>query len=73
MTRKEGFAAFAEAPDPPRPQDLTMDELKLLDEQALERHNRARRDYLANLRPIKTNQAEALGLFQPGWGQAGLG
>ena len=77
LTRKEGFASFAEAPDPARPQDLTMTELKLLDDQAVDHHNRARRDYLANLRPIKTAQAEALfadlaeileaGLEQPNW------
>ncbi|NUP48495.1 MAG: AAA family ATPase [Catenulispora sp.] len=60
LTRKEGFAAFAETPEPPRPPELSVAELKSLDPPELERHNLARRRFLANLRPIKTAQAEAV-------------
>lgn len=82
LTRKEGFAAFAEAPDPVRPPDLTMAELKGLTPEALDLHNLARRKFLANLRPIKTAQAETgiadlteifeAGLDQPSWEAKGM-
>ena len=82
LTRKEGFAAFAEAPEPLRPAELSVAELKALDPPELERHNLARRRFLANLRPIKTVQAETLsadladifdaGVDQPSWQAKGM-
>lgn len=82
LTRKEGFAAFAEAPEYPRPPDLTTAEIKEMTEGAVAAHNRWRRKYLANLRPIKTEQAKALvadladvfeaGLDQPNWEAKGM-
>ncbi|MBS2964778.1 ATP-binding protein [Actinocrinis puniceicyclus] len=82
LTRKEGFAAFAEAPDYPRPPDMTMVELKALGPAAKEEHDLARRRFLANLRPIKTVQADGLiadltdvleaGLDQPNWEAKGM-
>jgi Bacterial TniB protein len=82
LTRKEGFAAFAEAPELPRPADMTMAELKALSSAAEVEHNLARRKFLANLRPIKTAQAEELvadlcdildaGLDQPNWEAKGM-
>lgn len=77
LTRKEGFAAFAEAPALQRPPELTMAALKDLTAEAKQEYDLARRRYLAELRPIKTTQAEALiedlsdifeaGLDQPNW------
>ncbi|MFC4034127.1 TniB family NTP-binding protein [Streptomyces polygonati] len=82
LTRKEGFAAFAEAVDPQRPPDMTMAALQALSSEAKDEHNLARRAYLANLRPIKTAQADALvgdladileaGLDQPYWEAKGM-
>lgn len=82
LTRKEGFAAFAEASEIPAPPSLTMAELKALDPQSLERHNHDRRRFLATLRPIKTTQAEELsadladifdaGVYQPSWQAKGM-
>lgn len=82
LTRKEGFASFAEAPDHPRPRDVTMTELKTLESAAKYEYNIARRKFLSNLRPIKTVQAEELvadladifeaGLDQPNWEAKGM-
>lgn len=82
LTRKEGFAAFAEAPDLPRPPDTTMNELAALDEHARGQYNRERRRFISNLRPIKTQQAEVLsadladifeaGVDQPSWQAKGM-
>lgn len=82
LTRKEGFAAFAEAPAAPRPPDLTAAELKALAPAALARHNLARRRFLANLNPIRTAQADAVfadlqeileaSIDQPGWEAKGM-
>jgi hypothetical protein len=43
LTRKEDFAAFAEAHEVPAPPALAMAGIKALDPQALEHHNEARR------------------------------
>lgn len=77
LTRKEGFAAFAEATDAERPPDLSMTQLRELGLGAKTEYDLARRRYLATLRPIRTRQAEALiedlsdvfesGLDQPNW------
>ncbi|MBR7829664.1 ATP-binding protein [Actinospica sp. MGRD01-02] len=82
LTRKEGFAAFAEAPEHPRPPDLTITEVKGMKDEAADKHNRWRRSYLSNLRPIRTDQAKALvedladvfeaGLDQPNWEAKGM-
>jgi hypothetical protein len=82
LTRKEGFAAFAEAPDPPRPPELTAAQLEDLDLAARRQHDLARRRFLANLRPIKTAQAELVfadleeifdaAVDQPGWEAKGM-
>ena len=82
LTRKEGFAAFAEAPEFPRPPDMTMTELKALKPAAKSEFALARRKFHSNLRPIKTTQAEGLvadlsdifeaGLDQPNWEAKGM-
>jgi hypothetical protein len=82
LTRKEGFAAFAEARGTPAPPILAMADLKALDPQVLERYNDDRRRFLANLRPIKTMQARDLsadltdifdaGVHQPSWQAKGM-
>ena len=82
LTRKEGFAAFAEAPARPRPPDLTAAELKALAPAALAEYNLARRRFLANLHPIRTAQADAVfadlqeileaSIDQPGWEAKGM-
>ncbi|MBT2226334.1 ATP-binding protein [Nonomuraea sp. NEAU-A123] len=82
LTRKEGFAAFAEAPDFPRPPDITAHGLKAMKPEAKAEHDLGRRRFLANLRPIKTMQASQLvedltdileaGLDQPNWEAKGM-
>ncbi|WP_327299848.1 TniB family NTP-binding protein [Streptomyces sp. NBC_01197] len=82
LTRKEGFAAFAEARETPIPLTLTMADLRALDPAALEHYNDDRRRFLANLRPIKTMQVQELsadltdifdaGVDQPNWQAKGM-
>lgn len=82
LTRKDGFAAFAEAAEYPRPPELAMTEIREMTQKAADGHNQWRRGYLANLRPIKTDQAKTLvadladvfeaGLDQPNWEAKGM-
>jgi len=60
LTRKEGFAAFAEAPKRVPPEPLTKAGLEQLGEQALAEHNKRRRSWHTNLRPVRTDQVELL-------------
>lgn len=60
LTRKEGFAAFAETPAATPPDQLTRVEIKHLGEEALAEHNKRRNWWHTNLRPVKTEQVELL-------------
>ncbi|GAA2282461.1 hypothetical protein GCM10010430_80400 [Kitasatospora cystarginea] len=60
LTKKEGFAAFAEATAPTPPDNLTTAQLKLLSGDALADHNRRRRRWHASLRPVRTEQVDLL-------------
>ncbi|MEU4235638.1 TniB family NTP-binding protein [Nonomuraea sp. NPDC026600] len=60
LTKKEGFAAFAETSALTPPQNLTTPQMKALSEDALAEHNRQRRRWHANLRPVRTQQVDLL-------------
>ncbi|MGW0556540.1 AAA family ATPase [Streptomyces sp. NPDC002926] len=60
LSRKEGFRQLAEAPKRIQPDLLTVAQLALLGDSARAVHNRLRRDWHANLGPIKTPQLIAL-------------
>ncbi|MGX5207145.1 TniB family NTP-binding protein [Streptomyces violaceus] len=60
LSRKEDFQAFVEAPRRARPELLSRTALKALDDGALVAYNRDRRQWHANLGPIRTPQLAAL-------------
>ncbi|KND39872.1 AAA family ATPase [Streptomyces acidiscabies] len=60
LSRKEGFARFADAPRRIRPELLSRRQLKNLCEEALAEYNRARRKWHANLGPLDTWQMQSL-------------
>jgi hypothetical protein len=60
LSRKEGFARFADAPRRIRPELLSRRQLKKLGEEALAEYNGARRKWHANLGPLDTPQMKAL-------------
>ena len=60
LSRKEDWQRFIHAPARVRPEQLTTTDLHALDETALARYNRRRRDWHANLGPIKTPQLAEL-------------
>ncbi|MVO89275.1 AAA family ATPase [Streptomyces sp. p1417] len=60
LCRKEDFRAFADAPRRSQPELLTRAELKKLSPEARAEYNRRRREWHANLGPIKTPQLSAL-------------
>ncbi|MEZ3178807.1 TniB family NTP-binding protein [Streptomyces pimonensis] len=60
LSRKEGFRQLAEAPKRIQPDLMTVGQVALLDEPAHAAYNRLRRDWHANLGPIKTPQLNAL-------------
>ncbi|MFF3860447.1 ATP-binding protein [Streptomyces sp. NPDC002209] len=60
LSRKEDWKAFAEAPRRSRPELLTRTQLKALSEEARSDYDRQRRQWHANLGPIKTPQLAEL-------------
>lgn len=60
LSRKEDFKAFAEAARRERPEVLNHPQLNALSESARADHDRRRRDWHANLGPIKTPQLAEL-------------
>ncbi|NKQ57334.1 AAA family ATPase [Amycolatopsis sp. K13G38] len=60
LARKEGWQCFVNAPARPQPEPLTTRELRALGEAALADYNQRRREWHANLGPIKTPQLAAL-------------
>src|SRR4051812_48513606 len=60
LSRKEGFRQLAEAPKRIQPDLMTVGQLALLAEPARAAYNRLRRDWHANLGPIKTPQLVSL-------------
>ncbi|MFI0977988.1 AAA family ATPase [Streptomyces sp. NPDC021093] len=60
LSRKEDFKTFANAPRREQPELLTRAELKALSAAARAAYNRLRREWHANLGPIKTPQLAAL-------------
>ncbi|MFJ9381080.1 TniB family NTP-binding protein [Streptomyces sp. NPDC101455] len=60
LSRKEDFKAFVDAPRRTQPRLLSRDELKALDEADRHVYNRSRREWHANLGPIRTPQLAAL-------------
>jgi hypothetical protein len=60
LARKEGWQRFVNAPARIPPEPLTRAELDALGEEAVEDYNRRRREWHANLGPIKTPQLAAL-------------
>ena len=56
LSRKEGWRKFVDAPDRTRPRELTLAQIGAMDDAALQHYNRQRRDWHANLGPIKTPQ-----------------
>ena len=60
LARKEGWRRFVNAPARVPPEPLTRAELDALSEEAVEDYNRRRREWHANLGPIKTPQLAAL-------------
>ena len=60
LARKEGWQRFVNAPARIAPEPLTRAELDALSEEAVEDYNRRRREWHANLGPIKTPQLAAL-------------
>jgi hypothetical protein len=60
LARKEGWQRFVNAPARIAPEPLTRAELDALGEEAFEDYNRRRREWHANLGPIKTPQLAAL-------------
>ncbi|MCX4607726.1 MULTISPECIES: ATP-binding protein [Streptomyces] len=60
LSRKEGFQRLADSPPRPRPDLLARRQIKQLGETALEEYNRGRRNWHANLGPLRTPQMNAL-------------
>ncbi|MFE2317519.1 TniB family NTP-binding protein [Streptomyces sp. NPDC059441] len=60
LSRKEGFRQLAESPGRIQPDKLTVEELAALSKPARAVYDRQRRDWHANLGPIKTPQLIAL-------------
>ncbi|MEH0655042.1 hypothetical protein QA995_37580 [Streptomyces scabiei] len=60
LSRKEDFQAFCDAPGRSQPPVLSRDELRILDAAERDAYNRARRQWHANLGPIRTPQLAAL-------------
>ncbi|MER6205974.1 TniB family NTP-binding protein [Streptomyces sp. NPDC001642] len=60
LSRKEDFQTFVDAPRRPHPERLNRSELKLLDQRARSAYDVARRQWHANLGPIRTPQLTAL-------------
>jgi hypothetical protein len=60
LARKEGWQRFVNTPARIPPEPLTRKELEALSEEAYDDYNRQRREWHANLGPIKTPQLEAL-------------
>ena len=60
LARKEGWQRFVNSPARIPPEPLTRAELDALGEEAVEDYNRRRREWHANLGPIKTPQLAAL-------------
>jgi len=60
LSRKEGWCRFCDTPVRIPPESLTRRQLEALNEDALEVHNRDRREWHANLGPLMTPQMEAL-------------
>lgn len=56
LSRKEDFQAFADAPRRIQPGTLTRSELRALDTAGRSAYDRARREWHANLGPIRTPQ-----------------
>ncbi|MGW5249172.1 TniB family NTP-binding protein [Streptomyces sp. NPDC004129] len=60
LSRKEDFQAFVDAPRRAQPERLNRSELKGLGEQARSAYDRSRRQWHANLGPIRTPQLASL-------------
>ncbi len=60
LSRKEGWQQFVDTPPRVPPELLSRRALKALSENALEAYNRQRREWHANIGPIKTPQLEEL-------------
>lgn len=60
LARKEGFRCFAEAEKPKRPDMLTLAELRALSTKARAAYDKRRREWHANLGPIRTPQLDAV-------------
>ena len=60
LARKEGWRRFVNTPARIPPEPLTRSELETLGDNAFEEYNRQRREWHANLGPIKTPQLAAL-------------
>jgi hypothetical protein len=60
LARKEGWQRFVNTPARIPPEPLTRNQLEALGENAYEDYNRQRREWHANLGPIKTPQLAAL-------------
>lgn len=60
LAHKEGWQTFINAPSRPRPEKLTTQQLNKLDPTTLAAYNRARREWHANLGPLKTPQLAQL-------------
>ena len=60
LARKEGWQRFVDTADRVPPEPLTRTEIEALGENAYEDYNRQRREWHANLGPIKTPQLAAL-------------
>lgn len=56
LSRKEGWQRFVDAPERARPDELTRAQLQVLGDAARADYDRRRRDWHANLGPIKTPQ-----------------
>ncbi|BBZ50287.1 AAA family ATPase [Mycobacterium heidelbergense] len=60
LARKEGWQRFVRTPARIRPESLTRSDLESLSEETFDDYNRQRREWHANLGPIKTPQLAAL-------------
>lgn len=60
LARKEGWQRFVNTPARIPPESLTRGQLEMLGEEAFDDYNRQRREWHANLGPIKTPQLAAL-------------
>ncbi|MGW0455999.1 AAA family ATPase [Gordonia sputi] len=60
LSRKEGWLKFVNTPSRIRPEALGRKELEAMSEESYDQYNRERREWHANLGPIKTPQLQAL-------------